>query len=67
MGTRGLLGFILRGKRHAAYNHWDSYPNGLGKDIVAFILSLSDEDIALIIRNISEITVRAKTHLASCL
>jgi hypothetical protein len=25
MGTRGLLGLIIQGKRHGAYNHWGKY------------------------------------------
>ncbi|TVY56120.1 hypothetical protein LSUE1_G008810 [Lachnellula suecica] len=56
MGTRGLLGFIIRGKRHAAYNHWDSYPSGLGSQIVAFLLSLSPPDYALMLARLEEIT-----------
>jgi hypothetical protein len=60
MGTRGLLGLISGNVRHATYNHWDSYPVGLGQDLIIFILSLSEEDIATMIRNIQEITVRPK-------
>lgn len=30
MGTRGLIGFAAEGKARMAYNHWDSYPSGLG-------------------------------------
>ncbi|KIM38707.1 hypothetical protein M413DRAFT_447659 [Hebeloma cylindrosporum] len=56
MGTRGLLGFIIRGQRHAAYNHWDSYPDGLGKAIVEFILSLTPEEYATMARLVAEIT-----------
>ncbi|ODO11513.1 hypothetical protein I350_00293 [Cryptococcus amylolentus CBS 6273] len=38
MGTRGLIGYILRNKqRKAAYNHWDSYPQGQGHWIAQFI------------------------------
>lgn len=35
MGTRGLFGFYYRGKFYVVYNHWDSYPEGLGAQIVA--------------------------------
>lgn len=45
MGTRGLIGFIIKGVRKGAYNHFDSYPEGLGNDIVKFILALRKEDI----------------------
>ena len=45
MGTRGLLGHIIKGKKRATYNHFDSYPSGLGNDLVAFIKSLTPEQI----------------------
>lgn len=45
MGTRGLVGFIIKGVRKGAYNHYDSYPAGLGNDIIRFILSLSEAQI----------------------
>ena len=34
MGTRGLFGFYFKGKYYVCYNHWDSYPSGLGKDLI---------------------------------
>ncbi len=37
MGTRGAWGFIVNGKTKAAYNHWDSYPDGLGETVLNFI------------------------------
>ena len=58
MGTRGLLGLIVEGKRHAAYNHWDSYPSGLGAKIVKFILSLSREEYAKMTALVQAITVK---------
>ncbi|TYJ53878.1 hypothetical protein B9479_005500 [Cryptococcus floricola] len=46
MGTRGLIGYILRNKqRKAMYNHWDSYPEGQGHDIAHFISRLSPEQV----------------------
>jgi hypothetical protein len=56
MGTRGLLGFIILSQRHAAYNHCDSYPDYLGKNIAKFILSLKPEDYATMARLVAEIT-----------
>ncbi|KAH7410807.1 hypothetical protein BKA64DRAFT_661851 [Cadophora sp. MPI-SDFR-AT-0126] len=61
MGTRGLLGFIIKGKRHGAYNHFDSYPSGLGQDIVAFILGLIDEEIKTMAARVAEITWVSRT------
>lgn len=37
MGTRGLLGFHIDGQDIGSYNHWDSYPSGLGAKVVAEI------------------------------
>jgi hypothetical protein len=34
MGTRGLLFIRWKGRYYIYYNHWDSYPEGLGKAIV---------------------------------
>ena len=56
MGTRGLLGFIILGQRHSAYKQYDSYPDGLGRDIVDFILSLTPEDYSTMARLVAEIT-----------
>lgn len=51
MGTRGLLGFIISGRRHASYNHFDSYPSGLGAQVAKFILGLDEEGkCAMLIR-----------------
>jgi hypothetical protein len=34
MGTRGLFGFYYKGKYYVVYNHFDSYPSYLGRNIV---------------------------------
>lgn len=34
MSTRGIMGFRLDGKDKLAFNHWDSYPEGLGEQVV---------------------------------
>ncbi|TAQ87032.1 hypothetical protein B7494_g4649 [Chlorociboria aeruginascens] len=56
MGTNGLIGLITRGARHAAFNMYDSYPTGLGQDIVAFLLALKPEEYSEMDRLISAIT-----------
>ncbi|KDR84333.1 hypothetical protein GALMADRAFT_237119 [Galerina marginata CBS 339.88] len=55
MGTRGLIGFIIRGQRHGSYNHGDSYPSHLGKYIKEFILSLTPEEYDTMARLVNEI------------
>jgi hypothetical protein len=37
MGTRGTIGFIVGEKEKLAYNHFDSYPEGLGLKTLAFL------------------------------
>jgi len=34
MGTRGIWGFVIDGETKVTYNHFDSYPGGLGTDLV---------------------------------
>ena len=43
MGTHGLLAFVVNGRTKGVYNHYDSYPTGLGHEIIKFILSISAE------------------------
>lgn len=37
MGTRGFVGFAVGGELKIAYNHWDSYPSGLGLDVLRWL------------------------------
>jgi hypothetical protein len=39
MGTRGLFGFYYKNKYYMVYNHMDSYPDYLGKMLVAEIVN----------------------------
>lgn len=45
MSTRGAVGFKVNGKYKAAYNHFDSYPYGLGEDVVEFARYLSKNNL----------------------
>lgn len=38
MSTRGLMGFRIEGKDKLTYNHSDSYPEGLGNDLVGALI-----------------------------
>jgi hypothetical protein len=42
MGTRGFVGFKIDGKTKGMYNHFDSYPEGLGKHVRDFCLQVPD-------------------------
>ncbi|KAH8920872.1 hypothetical protein BT69DRAFT_1321182 [Atractiella rhizophila] len=56
MGTRGLLGFILKnGTRKGSYNHFDSYPDGLGNDILQFLLNLTPEQLKALSENVEKV------------
>ncbi len=37
MGTRGFVGFVVDGTEKIAYNHFDSYPSGLGRDVLNWL------------------------------
>jgi hypothetical protein len=39
MGTLGLFGFVYKGKYYLAYNHFDSYPSGLGIYLINELIS----------------------------
>lgn len=41
MSTRGAYGFRLENKDYIAYNHSDSYPSGLGEDILKQVKKLA--------------------------
>ena len=43
MGTRGYKAWRFRKRYYVQYNHWDSYPSGLGNDIAAQIPLDQDE------------------------
>jgi len=45
MGTRGSVGFIINGKPLLSYNHFDSYPENLGVEMVEFARDLSKMNI----------------------
>lgn len=45
MGTRGLYGLRKNGIDKTSYNHFDSYPNGLGRDILGFIKNHSAKEM----------------------
>ncbi|KAG9228842.1 hypothetical protein BJ875DRAFT_489473 [Amylocarpus encephaloides] len=60
MGTRGLLGFTIKGVRHGQYNQYDCYPVGLGQRIVNFLLALTAQEIAEIAKLLEDIEASEK-------
>jgi len=45
MGTRGLCGFRYKEKDYLTYNHFDSYPDGLGLNILNEIRAMDFEKL----------------------
>jgi len=45
MGTRGVVGVKVNGEYKVTYNHFDSYPDCLGEEVVALCNSLSDKGL----------------------
>ena len=46
MGTRGCVAIARGDGWQGVYNHWDSYPNGLGKDLWAHLQGKDLEEFA---------------------
>jgi hypothetical protein len=42
MGTRGISGFFYKKETKISYNHFDSYPSGLGIQILEFIKDVNE-------------------------
>lgn len=59
MGTRGCYGFRKDGIDKLTYNHWDSYPSGLGYDILDFCKSHSVEDMKALFDKIVMVNERS--------
>jgi hypothetical protein len=47
MGTRGAWGFVLAGSEKIMYNHYDSYPRGLGQTVLDWLREQITDEIAL--------------------
>ncbi len=56
MGTRGFISFEIDGQRKTAYNHFDSYPDGLGLVVLEW-LRKSIEDIPELRRRVQHLRV----------
>lgn len=60
MGTRGAYGFYKNGTNKITYNHFDSYPEGLGADVVKFIQSTPVAELHTIFDEIEMIEENSK-------
>jgi hypothetical protein len=57
MGTRGAYGFRVEGVDKLTYNHWDSYPSGLGLKMVDALKGVTDEALLRTAVNLHMVTV----------
>lgn len=70
MGTRGCYGFRKNGVDKLTYNHWDSYPDCLGHDVVEFCKSTSIKEMNEIFDRIvlvEEGSKPTKKQIAECI
>jgi hypothetical protein len=69
MGTRGLYGVRKNGVDKCTYNHWDSYPSGLGSDVVEFCANNTVENLNKFFDNIVlvlEDSIPTETQIKEC-
>ena len=57
MGTRGLTGFIINGEVKAAYQQFDSYPSGVGVNVLHFLRPLLPVDFENMRRKAQQIVL----------
>jgi hypothetical protein len=69
IGTKGCYGFHRDGVDKLTYNHFDSYPEGLGADIVEFVRQTSVEEMNQIfdrIQMVDEDKMATPDQVAEC-
>lgn len=53
MSTRGAVGLIFNNEENIGYNHFDSYPEGLGNEILTFLKGKTIDELKYIFSNIT--------------
>lgn len=69
MGTRGLVGFYSNGETKAMYNHYDSYIDGLGADVIKFLRTIrldTLKDIVSKIKMVKENSKPSSKQISEC-
>lgn len=54
MGTRGAFGVIINEREKIAYNHFDSYPDGKGVEVLGWLRNAIADDNLPVIRKLAE-------------
>ena len=57
MSTRGFIGFVADGTEKIAYNHCDSYPSGLGVDVLTWLRDTLTTHGAVMIEQVKNLRV----------
>lgn len=60
MGTSGYYGFLLKGKFYLVYNHYDSQPKCLGRNILGELQDLLDDGSAAAILHLQTLVSELK-------
>ena len=60
MGTSGYFGVEKEGVLKGSYNHFDSYPDGLGQDIVDFVKKMDNKKFTENIKSVELVDEDAK-------
>lgn len=53
MSTRGAVGIIFNNDEKIGYNHCDSYPEGLGNELLTFLKNKTIDELKIIFSNIT--------------
>ncbi len=64
MGTRGTIGVRSNGNLYGVYNHFDSYPESLGQEIVNFCKTLDSNSISDLKEKFSKVVVVDEKDIA---
>ncbi len=62
MATRGAYGFRVDGQDIITYNHYDSYPSGLGNDILKELHKIDSDTLNRVARSIKARDFRRVDH-----
>jgi hypothetical protein len=67
MGTRGFIGFVQNGIEKITYNHYDSYPSGVGENVLAWATSANWDKVREQVANLSVVSEDAKPTVEEAL
>lgn len=57
MSTRGFIGFVADGTEKIGYNHYDSYPEGLGVDVLGWLRNALTTHPEVLVKQIQALRV----------